>query len=439
MRIRIGFIISSFFLPYIESIAPELDPFCDISVLVAKNNSDACTLYDAHVNDVDCFILSGKMLLYSIKLGRKDLMKPAYCLDDRTEDLKDAILKLLFASRSIDFSRVFVDFATEQNDFLGLKGLIPKDQWPYFGSVSSESFETVEDVERYCDEVTRRHVELHGAGKIDLSLTRFGLATDELTANRVPYLYVYPSKEYTVNFFLQIANAFNSKKNQENTLGCIVIDFENGLRAEGSLPALNDILSAYGREYAYDITIQQDGRKIVVFTRFRDMSRMTLDFTECELKDYVERIMGFKVLVGLGSGSNFYLAKLNALKAAEISGSKSGAVFYINESDLIIGPLSPRAKDELRAAPTPQLLDWSRKLSVDHINLQKIISYTKIRQSTKISAYELAGFLDVTVRSANRLLNKMEQRGGAHSYSENIRGGRGRPMKYYDIVIASQM
>lgn len=436
MRIRIGFILSAPFLPYIKSIEPELEPYCDIVFLVAQENKDALYLYDAHVDDVDCFILSGKMLYYSLTTSRSDLIKPAYGLDDQKGDIKDVLLKLMFSKRDTDFSRVFVDFATEQNDFLGLKELIPKEQWPYFGLISDRPIENVEDIERYCSDLTKRHIELYRSGRIELSLTRFGLSAKELAANGVPYIYVYPSKEYTINFILQIANAFNSRKTQDNTLGCIAIDLEGEPQASELLPALNDLLSAYVRKYAYDITLQQDGRKIIIFTRYRDMSRMTLDFTECELKDYIERIIGFKIYLGLGTGSNFYQAKLNAIKAAEISGSRSGAVFYINEADIVIGPLSPKSKDELRSVPSQELLDWSRRLNVDHINLQKIIAFTKIKQSSKISAYELAGFLDITVRSASRLLNKMEEKGGAQSYTENLRGGRGRPKKYYDIIHA---
>ena len=302
-----------------------------------------------------------------------------------------------------------------------------------------KTFASVEDIERYCSELTERHIELYRSGKIDLSLTRFGLSAKELESQGIPFIYVYPSREYTVNFVLQIANAFNSRKTQDNTLGCIAIDLEGESQASELLPALNDILSAYVRKYAYDITIQQDGRKIIIFTRYRDMSRMTCDFTECELKDYIERIIGLKIFLGLGVGSNFYQAKLNAIKAAEISGSRSGAVFYINEADIIVGPLSPMGSGETRGVPSKELLDWSRKLNVDHINLQKIIAYTKIKQSARISAFELAGFLDITVRSASRLLNKMEERGGAQGYTENCRGGRGRPKKYYDIVIANQV
>jgi hypothetical protein len=412
MKIKIGFILSSPFLPYMKGIEPELEPYCDIVFLVAEENKDAYSLYDAHVNDVDCFILSGKMLYYSLMTSRSDLIKPAYGLDDQKGDLKDVLVKLLFSRRDMDFSRVFVDFATEQNDFLGLRELIPPAQWPYFGLYSEKSFENVEDIEHYCLELTQRHIELHRSGKIDLSLTRFGLAAKELEANGVPYIYVYPSKEYTVNFFLQIANAFNSRKTQDNTLGCMAIDLEGEPQAGELLPALNDLLSAYVRKYAYDITLQQDGRKIIIFTRYRDLSRMTL---------------------GLGTGSNFYQAKLNAIKAAEISGSRSGAVFYINEADIVVGPLSPKGKAELHGVPSKELLDWSRKLSVDHLNLQKIIAYTKIKQSTRISAFELAGFLNITMRSASRLLNKLEEGGGAQSYSENLKGGRGRPKKYYDI------
>ena len=420
-----------------ESIGAELASYCDILFLVAEDNEKACALYKDYASRVDCFICSGRLLYYAIKTKVPEPEKPLYTLDDQRADVKDVFLKLLLKDRNFDFSRVFVDFAVEQNDYLGIKEWLPKDSWPYFGELGEEKIETYEQVEEICRAAGRRHYELHREGLIDLSLTRVGLLTREFDRDHIPYQYVYPSRDYIVNFFLQIINAFNSKKTEDNIQGAIAIIF--GKEGEGadtsSAAKANDFLASYVRSHGYDFTIQKDDDRIIILTRRKDIADITEDFTSCGFKEHIEGVVGKRLSMGIGAGNNFFQAKLNSIKAAELSQARAGKVFFISELDKLIGPLGSTAMDELFSKPSPELLEWSRRLHVDHLSLQKIVAYARVSQSTRISADELARHLGITLRSANRLLSKIEANGGASCYLENLKGGRGRPRKCYDVAL----
>jgi predicted ArsR family transcriptional regulator len=69
------------------------------------------------------------------------------------------------------------------------------------------------------------------------------------------------------------------------------------------------------------------------------------------------------------------------------------------------------------------------------VSLQKIVSYTRMSRSARVSADELARHLGITLRSANRLLSKIEANGGASCYIESLKGGRGRPKKCYNLAL----
>ncbi|MGA2548225.1 MAG: hypothetical protein ABSF43_16885 [Rectinemataceae bacterium] len=437
MKMSIGFIVSTPFSPYMGSIGAELASYCDILSLVANDNEKAYMLYQQNVDKVDCFIASGLFLYYAVKTKVPDLEKPFYVIDDQRGDLKDVFFHLLLKDRNFDFSRVFVDFACEQNNFLGTKEWLPKEEWPYFGEIDDREIESYEQVEDICRALGRRHYELHEAGLVDLSLTRIGLLTRDFDRDHIPYQYVYPGRDYIVNFFLQIINAFYSGKTKDNVLGSIAIDFgKDAETADAGLAAkTNEFLASYVRQHGYDFTIQKEDDRIVILTRRKDIADITEDFTDCGFKEYIEGVIGKKVSMGIGTGNNFFQAKLNSIKAAEISKARSGKVFFISEIDKLMGPLGSKKMDEFSSKPSPELLEWSRRLHVDHVSLQKIVAYARVSQSTRISADELARHLGITLRSANRLLSKIEANGGASCYLENLKGGRGRPRKCYDLAL----
>jgi hypothetical protein len=435
----IGFIVSAPFSPYMESVVAELASYCDIRFLVADDNEKAFALYRQFVQQVDCFIASGILLYFAVKTRVPDLEKPFYFLDDQKGDLKDVFLHLLLADRNFDFSRVFVDFAYERNDYLGIREWLPREEWPYFGEIDDREIESYEQVDEICRAIGKRHYDLHRAGLIDLSLTRVGLLAREFERDHVPYQYVYPGRDYIVNFFLQLINAFNSRKTEDNILGSIALVFEReaGTAFAALAAKANEILASYVMRHGYDFTIQKEDDRIIILTRRKDIADITEDFTSCGFKAYIEGAIGRKIAMGLGTGNNFFQARLNSIKAAELSRARSGRLFFISELDRLTGPIGSETTDEFSSKPSPELLDWSRRLHVDHMSLQKIVAYARVSHSTRISAVELARHLGITLRGANRLLSKIEANGGATCYHENLSGGRGRPRKHYILALGS--
>jgi len=55
------------------------------------------------------------------------------------------------------------------------------------------------------------------------------------------------------------------------------------------------------------------------------------------------------------------------------------------------------------------------------------------RDDPVLCAKELAGILDITTRSAARILLQLEKSGAARAYEKRSLNQRGRPTKYYQI------
>lgn len=429
MKTVIGCILSDPIYSFMKCLEQELAPHCVLKLLCAHDNDQAITLYKEHRREVDCLVFSGAVYYYIVIQACGTLEKPSFILDEVKTDIRQIFLDLVMKDRQFDFSRVFVDFAVERNKYLGIKEMLPKDQWPLFNDLEENEYIWEHSA------LVQRHRQLYEEKRIDVSITRFGTILKDLDAMGIPYRYAYPSKDYAVNFFMQIANTMKLEMALEKPFATIVIEFEHipGDPGDGPMLRCEELIADFVRLHGYDFMIQKEANKLIVLSRYDDLSNISYNFTDDGFKQHLEAAAGTRLFVGIGAGRTIYQATQNAGKAALMSRSGQG-VYYCSEAETMLGPIGAEHPGVLHANPDSKAIERSARLHVDHINLQKIISYTKLRHSTKISADELAHYLSVTVRSANRILNTIEQNGGARSYREKLGDGRGRPKKYYDLI-----
>lgn len=442
MGVTIGYIVSDPLVDYIKGLMPELAPYCTLRILPAREDRDAAELYRAHVDEVDCFATSGRLLYYAILREVGSFAKPCYVMDELKGDIKEALLKLLLRDRNFDFTRLYVDFAAPLNNFLGLRELLPRDQSPRFASF------TTADPEHLTDQVRATHLDLHARGEVDFSITRFGNIVKDLKAAGIPFLYIYPSREYAINFFMQIADATRQRTSAPGLFGAIHVSFEDNEpeRREALISLCNELLAGLSVRHGLDFMPQREEEKILVLTHFSDIAKITRDFTSFDLKRSLERELGCRLRIGLGSGTTIHQARLNASKAADLlvgrlrgaSGGEAATdgVYYFSESEKVIGPIGPLgdpAPGIIATKPDERLIALSRAYHLDHVSLQKIIACAELSKAPALTADDLAAHMGVAKRSAGRLLNKLEEYGGATCYFQKLTEGKGRPEKFYRL------
>jgi len=433
LKLTFGFFISKPFEVLVKKIEPELIPFCNIIYLTAASQEDVVSAYKAYENQVDGFMFSG-MLTYTFLLEKiASPNKPCFCIDETQIDIKEIFLNLLVKDRNFDFSRIFVDSATKENQYLGIKEILVNGPFPIFNEIpynDAVSFEL---------EMKARHRELHDKKMVDLSITRLGHCLEELQTYGIPCIYAYPPESYMINFFMKAINEINLSKTEKQILGTIIIFPESDSKLvtdytrDVHMLKFCELITTYAQVAGYDFTLQEKDSYIEVLTHYRDIAKITDDFQTCDLKIYLEEKSGEHVNIGFGTGHNIYKARLNAHEAVKISKQKADGPYYLSYEDKIIGPLSGNIQSYV-TKPSPQFLAWSKKLHVNHVNLQKIIAFTKVSGTTKVTSDSLAEYLSISLRSANRLLTKIYDNNGAVTYLENIDGRPGRPKKYFDLT-----
>ena len=83
--------------------------------------------------------------------------------------------------------------------------------------------------------------------------------------------------------------------------------------------------------------------------------------------------------------------------------------------------------------PSSRINNIAKKLGISPINLEKLTSLQKKKNITEFSASDLVFYLDITPRSATRILKKLVEYGVAEQIDSVHLSNRGRPSAIYKI------
>ena len=102
-------------------------------------------------------------------------------------------------------------------------------------------------------------------------------------------------------------------------------------------------------------------------------------------------------------------------------------IYWIDQARTLQGPIGQdrQLKYELISSD-PRVLEITRRSGLSAASVQKIIAVAEARQSFVFDAHELAQCLEVTVRSARRIMNRVMESGlgSVHAKESPVNGGR---------------
>ena len=283
------------------------------------------------------------------------------------------------------------------------------------------------------------HENLQDEGKSNVALTAFAWVYNTILKDGYHAIYLGPTramvrlalerikKDYALNkaeyskIAVEIIQISNYEKLEENYYSSMMDKVELEKSIIQYAKSMQGSVFSYGRN------------EYVIFTNsgilVESQNRLL------KMQKSVEKI-GIKLNVGIGKGVTAYKADMNARKALNYSLRKGKMEIYqIDENDMIEGPLGKEQilKYELISSdPRIQQIAEETGLSVDSI--LKIIAIAETRKSYIFDAQDLADCLDVTVRSARRIMNKIMESGYGKVYAKETAASGGRPKKLIEIL-----
>jgi hypothetical protein len=445
MKYRIGFITTDYYInDWFYKTIDKIGDKCEVDLIVV-DNFDSYTklinIYNENVKKYDAFVCSGVIAYSMIKENVKNITVPMDYLRLGDRDFYKYIFKELIEDRSLDISKMFMDFLRLDNNYYDIYSLIDHEKCPY----TIRDFDIdqpVHDFKILNDILLDIHLDLWKNNKINLSITRNYILSNILNDLGYKCVYISPSSESILNTFSNVLNKLKFDRLDKNKLatGIITIDsdeysdekfvFDNDEILARLCSLVSDLLVNNGY---YNIQVIKSSMKIEIHTTKDTLYKLTNGYRDFFIDDVLNNIR-YNINIGWGIGNTKTHSESNArnanIKSAELGGN---CTYIIDDTNQLIGPLYSENKI-INAADSLIVDKLTSYIPLSSANISKIMSVIDERGTNEITAKILSDYLNVTLRTANRILNVLHESEVATLANSNVsKKHRGRPEKVYQI------
>ncbi len=386
-------------------------------------------LYKENQGNFDGLLFSGS---YPYNIIRKydpqiDEVPHAY-FDLSALDYYKSIAQLAVQNPKLDFKRVYFDRPQIPVDF---ESIFHGSDAPRLGTASIDWLHV--DALDWYKPLQSYYKEVWDSGEIDLMVTRFASMAEYFCTHKIKHFYLAPSKETMQETYQKLLEQLKTKSIRE-TAACIALVASPQKLDTSQMQMLWNGIQGYNKQCNLKFLAYQQTEWIELTTNIAILKEVTQQYTVSPMAAYLSEYLPFPVCIGWGCASDVTDAHRNGYRALK-HGIQSGeaGTYVVTEDNTLIGPLSSSRRVVCSDVPNPLLIRAGERVGISPLYLSKIASVLQQKGDYTLSSEELAYFLNVTTRSASRILNKLETGGLAKvEYSRQL-NLRGRPAKIYCI------
>jgi len=371
---------------------------CEIKYIFYNNLYDLEELYLKNAQKYDGIITSGP-IGYEIIKNSVELFTPLYHFDISKGDLYKYLFNILKENPKIDFSRVYIDFISPEKKEYWFKDIFKKEEEPIFYQINFSNKNLYETLKN-------NYINLKKEKKIDIVLTRISNMVNFLKSEKISFDFLFPSEENIKNTVLEVIKDIKILKSEKKQI------------IFGKL--LFDKISIDIEEEIHSIS---KNCIIKILDKNIEILMLYEDFINSNIALNLKKKFRNNFLSGWGKGNNINEARHNAEKSYIKNKETNTEVIYLvsNNSETILSEINAKKKKNI------EIIEKLKKLNITKQNSEKLIELFKNQE--KVSCANLANYLNISERTANRLLLKLEENNLA--ISNLIKINRGRPKKIY--------
>lgn len=434
MKLKIMIITSKYLFNYINKLIDKMDLNYDITIKVYENFSNISEVYNKYVNSVDGFLVSGKIAKAAILNSVINLKKPVVSFDITVAEIYRSIINLMIENKNIDLNRVIFDFQIPVGDNISVSHFLNNiDQnFPFSKIVNWTKNLNLDHINIIEEQLVNEIRHLWEYKVIDCIVCQYSSIIPYLEKNKIPFIYPLPTGEQLYSSIKRLVTMIEMKKMRNNFPVILRLDL---LKLD--LQSINDLeclLKKFFNDNLINCNIQIDNDNIKIQLTVSQFLFITDNAKTSKLTKYLNDNKVNNVIISYGIGNNFYEALKNSDIAKRESILKNGS-YVVDENENLIGPLDSDNYLIIKNTIDDKIIKISRSSNLSTTTIQKIIAITKMNQSKKITASELAIKLDSSVRNANRILQNIASGGYAKVLLEKTTNTKGRPTKVYILDI----
>lgn len=374
---------------------------CEVKYIFYNNLYDLENLYLKNAQKYDGIITSGP-IGYEIIKNSVELLTPLYHFDISKGDLYKYLFNILKENPKIDFSRVYIDFISPNKKDYWFKDIFKKEEEPIFYKINFSNKNLYETLKN-------NYTNLKNNKKMDIVLTRISNMVEFLKNEKISFDFLFPSEENIKNTVLEVIKDIKILKSEKKQI------------IFGKL-LLNEI-SADIEEEIHSIS---KNCIVKILDKSIEILMIYEDFINSNIALNLKKKLKMNFFSGWGKGNNINEARYNAEKAYKKSKETNFEVVYLvsTNSEIILSEIDDEKKKNI------EIIEKLKELNITKQNSEKLIEL--FRSKEKVSCASLATYLDISERTANRLLLKLEENNLA--ISNLIKISRGRPKKLYQLL-----
>ena len=374
---------------------------CEVKYIFYNNLYDLENLYLKNAQKYDGIITSGP-IGYEIIKNSVELLTPLYHFDISKGDLYKYLFNILKENPKIDFSRVYIDFISPEKKEYWFQDIFKKEEEPIFYKINFYNKNLYETLKN-------NYTNLKNNKKMDIVLTRISNMVEFLKNEKISFDFLFPSEENIKNTVLEVIKDIKILKSEKKQI------------IFGKL-LLNEI-SADIEEEIHSIS---KNCIVKILDKSIEILMIYEDFINSNIALNVKKKLKMNFFSGWGKGNNINEARYNSEKAYKKSKETNFEVVYLvsTNSEIILSEIDDEKKKNI------EIIEKLKELNITKQNSEKLIEL--FRSKEKVSCASLATYLDISERTANRLLLKLEENNLA--ISNLIKINRGRPKKLYQLL-----
>lgn len=440
MKTRIVVITSKYLHPFVQKAFDAFQDDCDVIIADYINFDHISDIYTEYESIADGFMISGITAMSAIEHHIGEFKKPIISFHADLISFYHALITFFLERRDLDPKRCIFDFmlpicADPQSasdasvDYLvhelDLDNLaLVMDKWA--------DTSTVGDFSRIEMNIAHKTIELWESGKIDMVFCSYSSTIPLLESKGVPYHFLYPVKKQLESQIKELLAQIQLEKYRENLPAAIAIADRNTSCETDSEEKIKEAIQKIKKEFLIDAILQAESGIYYIYTTYRVAAIITNNFEIGHISSVLKEDFQISAAIGYGIGKSITEAKKHAENALRESWNSDNS-FVMNEKNQLIGPLGSSQLPDIAQELPENIFKIAENCKLSTLTIQKLASIIKMNGSCELTTNELADYMSVTVRNANRILRNLESGGAATIAYTRSTASKGRPVKVYRL------